>query len=251
MARWQGSTNTFVCCLEGQHVIPASGRPICLLRTSTSGIAVVERTSSRVDSPPRFVGDRNSPSNNDCADVIDSRTEGVSVNDLGTACSRVGWESTEVLMHILSIGESALQGESNRLCSHKARGRIDNDCFGKLVSTVDFASMGRFEVVCNRREVLERQHVEMMWMGVSICRRESEVDRIRMERVACRGTAGLELLPFIDKDISSKGNFSGPVPSILVSAFEGGHEILQSSQASSQIIGSSKGKRFRYVSLVK
>ena len=72
-----------------------------------------------------------------------------------------------------------------------------------------------------------------------------------MERVACRGTAGVELLPFTDKDISSKGNFPGPVPSILVSAFEGGHEILQSSQASSQIIGSSKVKRLRYVSLVK
>ena len=71
-------------------------------------MAVVELTNSRVDSPPRCVGDRNSPSNDDGADVVDSRTEGVSVNDLKTLRSRVGLESTEVLMHILSISKSAL-----------------------------------------------------------------------------------------------------------------------------------------------
>ena len=30
-------------------------------------------------------------------------------------------------MHILAIGESALQSKSNRFCSHKARSRADND----------------------------------------------------------------------------------------------------------------------------
>ena len=140
-------------------------------------------------------------------------------------------------MHILSIGESALQGESNRLCSHTARGCVDNDGIKHLVSTVDFASMGSFAVVLNRREVLEHRHVEVMLIGVLIRLQKLEVDKIRKKRVTCGQTAGLELFLFIKKDISSKGNFSTPGPSVLVSAFEGGHEILRSSQASSQTSG--------------
>ena len=58
-----------------------------------------------------------------------------------------------------------------------------------------------------------------------------------MERVARGRTAGLELLLFIDKNISSKGDFSAPIPSILVSAFERGHEILRSTQTSGRISG--------------
>ena len=42
--------------LEGQRVIWTSGSLICLLRTGTSGHAVVELTGSRIDSPPRRVG---------------------------------------------------------------------------------------------------------------------------------------------------------------------------------------------------
>ena len=87
------------------------GPSIGLLRTSTSGHAVVELTSSRINSPPRRVGNRNSPNNDDDTDVVDSRAEGISVNDLEAAGSRVCLESTEVLMHLLAIGESALQSE--------------------------------------------------------------------------------------------------------------------------------------------
>ena len=194
---------------------------------------MLELTSSRVDSPPGCVGDRNSPSNDDCADVVDSRTEGVSVNDLEAAFLRDDLELTEVLMHILSIGESVLQGESYRLCSHEARGRVDNDCLENLVMAVDVALIGTFEVVLNWREVLEHRHVEAMSIGVRIRRQEALVDRIRMERVACGRTAGLELLPFIDKEISSKGNLWTPISSIFVR----GHEILRSTEASSQISG--------------
>ena len=85
-----------------------SGPSICQSRTRTSRIAVVELTSLRVDSLPRGAGDRDPPSNDDCADVLNSRTEVVSVNDLKIVRSRVGLESTEVLMHVLSIGDSAL-----------------------------------------------------------------------------------------------------------------------------------------------
>ena len=94
--------------LEGQRVMSTSGPSICQSGASTSGIAVVDLTSSRVDSPPGGVGDRNPPSNGDCAKIVGFRTEGVSVNDLKTVRSRVGLKSTEVLMHIMFIGESAL-----------------------------------------------------------------------------------------------------------------------------------------------
>ena len=106
--------------LEGESVISTGCPSICLLQTGTSGHAVVELTSLRIDSPPRRVGNRNSPNNDDGADVVDPRTKGASVNDLEAAGSRVCFESSEVLMHILAIGGSALQSESNRFCSHKA-----------------------------------------------------------------------------------------------------------------------------------
>ena len=134
------------------------GPSIGLLRTSTSGHAMVELTTWRIDLPPRCVSNRNSPNNDDGADVIDSRAEGTSVNDL----KHVGWraffsESTEMLMHILAIGESTLQSESNRFCSHEARSRVDNDGFEDLVSAADLASMGTLEVVMDCCEVLEER----------------------------------------------------------------------------------------------
>ena len=97
--------------------------------------------------------------------------------------------------------------------------------------------MGSFEVNLNRRQVLEHQPVEVMSIGVQIRQQESEVDRIRMKRVTLGQTAELGLVLFIDKEISSKGDFSTPVLSVFVSAFPGGHEILRSSQALSQIDG--------------
>ena len=58
-----------------------------------------------------------------------------------------------------------------------------------------------------------------------------------MERVARGRAARLELLLFIENDIPSKGDFSAPIPSVFVSAFERGHEILRSTQTSGQISG--------------
>ena len=105
-----------------------AGTSIGFLRSSTSGHAVVELTSLCIDSPPWRVSNRNSSNNDDGTDVIDSRAEGISVNDLkhvGSTTLFLG--STEVLMYILAISESTLQSESNRFCSHKARSRVDND----------------------------------------------------------------------------------------------------------------------------
>ena len=73
---------------EGQRVMSTGGPSIGLLRTSISGHAVVELTSSRIDSPPRCVSNQNSRNNDDATDVIDSRAEGISVNDLKHVGSR-------------------------------------------------------------------------------------------------------------------------------------------------------------------
>ena len=168
--------------LEREHVMLTGGPSISLLRTSTSGHAVVELTSSRIDPPPRPVGNQNSQKNDDDTDIVDSRAEGISVNDPEAAGSRVCLESTEVLMHILAIGESALQSEWNRFCSHKARSRVDNDCLEDLVAAADVAWMGSLEVVIDRREVLEERDVEVMPIDIRIRRQEPVVDRVPVER---------------------------------------------------------------------
>ena len=69
-------------------------------------------------------------------------------------------------MHILAIGESSLQSESNRCYSHKARSRIDNNRFEDLVSAADLASIGSFDVVMDWREVLEEMDVEVVPIDV-------------------------------------------------------------------------------------
>ena len=113
---------------EGERVMSTGGPSTGLLRTSTSGHALVELTTSRIDSRPQCVSNQNSPSNNDGTHVIDSRAEGIAFNDLKHVGSRTFFlEWTEVLMHILAIGESTLQSESNRFCSHKARSCVNND----------------------------------------------------------------------------------------------------------------------------
>ena len=145
---------------------------------------MLKLTSARINSPPRRVSNHNSPSNDDGADVVDPRSEGVSVNDFETAGPRVCLESTEVLMHILAIGESALQSKSNRLCSHTARSRVDNDRLEDLVTAADLASMGSFEVIMDQGEVLDHRYIEVMLIHVGIRRREPVVHRVRMERVA-------------------------------------------------------------------
>ena len=214
-----------------------SGPSIGWLRTSTSGHAVVELTSSRIDSPPRCVGNQNSLNNDDDTDVVHSRAEGISVSDLMAAGSRVCLESTEVLMHILAVSQSALQRELTRFCSHKARSRVDNDRLEDLVSAADLASMGSFEVVMDQRDVLEERNIEVMPIDVRIRRQEPMVDRVRVERVTRGRIAGLELFPFIGENIPSELERSTPSSSIFVSAFERGHEVVRGTQTSNQIGG--------------
>ena len=223
---------------EGERLMSTGGPSMGLLGTSTSGHAVVQLTSSRIDAPPRCVSNRNSPNNDDGTDVIDSRAEGISATDLKHVGSRTFFlESTEVLMHILAISESTLQSESNRFCGHKARSRVGNDRFEDLVSAADLASMGSLEVLLDRREVLEERDVEVVPIDIRIRRQKPVVDRVRVERVTRRRDAGLDLLPFIGADIPSEFDRSTPTSSIFVSAFEGEHQVLRGTHAPNQISG--------------
>ena len=137
-------------------------------------------------------------------------------------------------MQVLSVGESTLQGKLNSLCSHKTPGRVDNDSVGDMVSPVYILSIGSFEVGPNRREELQDGHFAVMSIHVRICRQEPLVERIWMRRIARGRTVGLELLSFVDIDISSIRNLSTPVLSSVVSTFHGRHEIPRSSKALSQ-----------------
>ena len=66
------TTGLEVLCIKA-----ASSPTVLLTPMRTGGIAVVKLTSSRVDSPPWGVTDREPPSHNDRADVIVSRARGV------------------------------------------------------------------------------------------------------------------------------------------------------------------------------
>ena len=237
--------------LEGECVTSTGGPSIGLLRTSTSGHAVIELTGSRVDSPPRCVSNRNTPNNDDDTDLVDSRTEGISVNDLKAAGSTVFLESSGVLMHIVAIGENALQSESSRFCGHKARSRVNNDRFEDLVSAADLAFMGSFEVVMDRREVLEEPDVEVVLIDVAIRRQTPVLDRVRVERVTRRRDAGLELLPLIGKNIPSEFDHSMPTSSILVSLSKVDMRYFEVPGFRTKSAASTKGKKLMYPSLVE
>ena len=102
---------------EGERIMSASGPSIGFLQTSTSGHAVVELTSLRIDSPPWRVSNRNSSNNDYGTDVMDFRAEGISVNDLKHVSSKnFLLESTEVLMYILTVSESTLQSQGSKPC---------------------------------------------------------------------------------------------------------------------------------------
>ena len=195
-----------------------SGSSIGFLRTSTSGHAEVQLTSSCIDSPPWRLSNRNSSNNDDGTDVIDVRAEGISVNDLKHVGSRTFFlESTEVLMYILTISEGTLQSESDRFCSHKAQSRVGNDCFEDLVSGADLAWMGSLEVIIDRLEVLQELDVEVVLLDFRLCGQKPVVDRVRVERVTRRQLVGPDILQFISVDIPSELDRSTPTRSTFLS----------------------------------
>ena len=199
---------------------------------------MIELTSSRIDSPPRRVSNRNPSRNNDGSDIIDSTAEGISVNDLKHVGSRTFClELTEVLMYILTISKGTLQSESKRFCCHKAQGRVNNERLEDLVSAAGLASMGSLEIIMDRRDVLEERGVEVVLIGTRLCRQKPVVDRVRVERVTRTRVSGLDLLLFIRIDIPSELDRSTPTSSTFVSGLEGGHEVFRGTHASNQISG--------------
>ena len=140
-------------------------------------------------------------------------------------------------MYILTISEGTLQSESNRFCSHKARRRVSNDRFEDLVSAADLASMGSLEIIMDRREVLEERDVELVLIGVRLCRQKPVVDGVQVDQVTRRRVGGLDLLPFISIDIPSELDRSTPALSSFVSGLGGGHEVFRGTHASNQIGG--------------
>ena len=222
---------------EGEPVMSTRRPSIGFLRTSASGHAVVELTSSRIGSPPWRVSNRNS-SHTDGTDVINSRAKGISVSDLKHVGSRAFFlESTEVLMYILTISEGTLQSESNRFCCHKARSRVNNDRFEDVVSAADLKSMGSLEIITDRREVLEERDVEVVLNGVRLCQQKPVVEGVRLEQVTRRRVGGLNLFPFISIDIPSELDRSTPTSYTFISGLKGGHEVFRGTRASNQISG--------------
>ena len=137
-------------------------------------------------------------------------------------------------MYILASSERTLQSESNGFCSHKAPSRVNNDRFEDLVSAADLASMCSLEIIMDRREAPEEGDVEVLIIGVRLCRQKPVVDGIRVERVTRRRVGFLDLPPFISKDIPSKLYRSTPTLSTFVSGLVGGHQVFRGTQASNQ-----------------
>ena len=72
----------------------------------------------------------------------------IPIDDLEHLGSRITLKSTKVLVHVLSVGKSTLQGELNRLYGYEARCNDDNvgndDVEIRAMLTVYTLSMGLF-----------------------------------------------------------------------------------------------------------
>ena len=98
--------------------------------------SVVKLDSLGVDSPPCGVGNREPSNKDDRADNVVAGTEGVSIKNLESFCSRIRLKSTEMLMHVVPVGESSLQRESNRLCRQEARRHVNKHSIEDIFSSV-------------------------------------------------------------------------------------------------------------------
>ena len=102
--------------------------------------------------------------------------------------------------------------------------------------------MGSLEIIMDRREVLEERDVEVVLIGIRLCRQKPVVDGVRVERVTRRRVAGLDLLPFASIDIPSELDGSTPTSFTFISGLEGGHEVFRGTHASNQIGGVNERK---------
>ena len=163
--------------------MPTSSPSILLTGAATGSIVVENLSRPGVDLPPSNVGNRDPLGNNDRADIIVAGAKAVSIEDLESFCSTIGFESTEILMHIQPIGECTLQGESNCVCSYKARRRVDNDRVKNVFSTVYVTLMSGSEVGLDRREGLEHPHVVVVSIHLGVLWQEPVFEGIRMKLI--------------------------------------------------------------------
>ena len=114
---------------------------ILLVVVITNNIVEEELSGLGVDSPPSSIGDREPSSDDDHVDFFAVVDVAIPIDDL----EHLGSGITKVLVHVLSIGKSTLQGESNRLYGYEARCSVDNDDVEiRVVSTMYTLSMGIF-----------------------------------------------------------------------------------------------------------
>ena len=98
-----------------------------------------------VDSPPSSIGDREPSSDDDHVDFSAVVDVAIPIDDLEHLDSRITLKSTKVLVHVLSVGKSTLQGELNRLYGYEARCSVGNDDAEiRAMLTVYTLSMGLF-----------------------------------------------------------------------------------------------------------
>ena len=64
---------------------------------------------------PSSIGDREPPSDDDHVEFFAVVDVAIPIDDLEHLGSRITLKSTKVLVHVLSIGKSTLQGKLNRL----------------------------------------------------------------------------------------------------------------------------------------
>ena len=138
------------CLLEGRlkgvNTIGLARCPSTLLVVViTNNIVEEELSGLGVDSPPSSIGDREPSSDDDNVDFSAVVDVAIPIDDLEHLGSRITLKSTKVLVHVLSVGKSTLQGELNRLYGYEARCSVGNDDVEiRVVLIVYTLSMGLF-----------------------------------------------------------------------------------------------------------
>ena len=132
--------------MKGVNTIGLGRCPLILLVVViTNSIVEEELSGLGVDSPPSSIGDREPSSDDDHVDFSAVVDVAIPIDDLEHLGSRITLKSTKVLVHVLSVGKSTLQGELNRLYGYEARCSVGNDDVEiRAVLTVYTLSMGLF-----------------------------------------------------------------------------------------------------------
>ena len=81
----------------------------------TNSIVEEELSGPGVDSPPSSIGDREPSGDDNHVEFFAVVDVAIPIDDLEHLGSRITLKSTKVLVHVLSVGKSTLQGESNHL----------------------------------------------------------------------------------------------------------------------------------------